>query len=51
MGFNSGFKGLTEIPDKINKDIRIKKKKHIEYLHKKKESIVEIKAGANGNCL
>ena len=44
------MKWLTEIPDKINKDIRIKKKKHIKYLHKK-EGIVEIKAGANGNCL
>jgi hypothetical protein len=27
-----------------------KKKMHMKYLHKK-EGIVEIKAGANGNCL
>jgi hypothetical protein len=30
---------LTEVPDKMNKDIRIKENKHIKYLDKK-ESIV-----------
>jgi hypothetical protein len=45
------MKWLTEIPDAINKSIRIKKAHKIFTHTQKKESIVEIKAGANGNCL
>lgn len=46
-----GAKWLTEMPDKMNKNIKLKEMECIKYLYKKKRVLFWIKAGANGNYL